>query len=57
MAKSYFFDEVIFQVQSAFGPCRLIIDNIPLAYKSMHVIKNKKKGTEGYCAVKLDMPQ
>jgi hypothetical protein len=57
MAKSYFFYEVIFQVQSAFGPCRLIVDNILLAYKSMHVIKNKKKGTEGYCAVKLDMPQ
>jgi hypothetical protein len=57
MAKSYFFDEVIFQVQSAFVPRRLIIDNILLAYESMHAIKNKKKGTGGYCAVKLDMPQ
>ena len=42
--------DVIYQVQTAFVPGHLIADNILLAYESMHTIKNKKKGKEGYCA-------
>jgi hypothetical protein len=34
---------------------RLITDNILLAYECTHFMKSKKKGKDGYAAVKLDM--
>lgn len=46
---------VISSNQSAFVPGRLISDNILIAYELTHFLKNKKRGTESYAAVKLDM--
>lgn len=47
--------KVICQAQSAFVPGRLISDNILVAYELTHYMRQKKKGQEGYAAVKLDM--
>ena len=48
-------DDVISPVHSAFVRGSLISDNILLTHESMHMIKNKKEGKWGYCAVKSDM--
>jgi len=47
--------EMISPAQSAFVPGRLISNNILIAYELTHYMKQKKKGKEGYAAVKLDM--
>ncbi|XP_060969635.1 uncharacterized protein LOC133036885 [Cannabis sativa] len=46
---------VISPTQSAFIPGCLILDNIMIAFEVMHYLKRKRKGKEGYMALKLDL--
>ena len=41
--------------QSAFVPGRLIIDNIGVAFETLHFLKHQKSSHHGYAAIKLDM--
>ncbi|XP_073137930.1 uncharacterized protein [Henckelia pumila] len=46
---------VIDETQSAFVPGRLISDNVILGFEATHWIRSRKKGKDGYAALKLDM--
>lgn len=48
-------ESFISENQSAFMKGRLISDNVMIAYKIMHFMKRKRRGKEGYMALKLDM--
>ena len=50
-----FLPEIISPMQNAFVPGRLISDNFLVAFESYHAIKNRRVGSYGTCAVKLDM--
>lgn len=46
---------VVSENQSSFISGRLISDNVLISYEVMHYLKRKKRGKEGYMALKLDM--
>ena len=41
--------------QSAFVPRRLIIDNVLVAYETLHAMHNRRSGRRGYMALKLNV--
>ena len=47
--------ELVSESQSAFMSDRLITDNILVAIKTLHHLKNKRNGKMGFMALKLDM--
>uniref|UniRef100_A0A8I6YBQ1 Reverse transcriptase domain-containing protein n=1 Tax=Hordeum vulgare subsp. vulgare TaxID=112509 RepID=A0A8I6YBQ1_HORVV len=47
--------DVISENQSAVIPCRLITDNVLIAYEVSHYLMNKRNGKYGVAAVKADM--
>ncbi|XP_019160043.1 PREDICTED: uncharacterized protein LOC109156647 [Ipomoea nil] len=48
-------DSIISHAQSAFIPCRSIIDNVLIAFESTHALTRNKGSRGGYCALKVDM--
>ena len=46
---------VIFDVQSAFIPDKLIIDDTTVTFEMLHRMRNRRKGKTSHMAVKLDI--
>ncbi|XP_042944540.1 uncharacterized protein LOC122278417 [Carya illinoinensis] len=46
---------IIAPTQSAFVPGRMILDNVIVAFETLHSMSIKGKGQQGYMAIKLDM--
>ncbi|XP_028115672.1 uncharacterized protein LOC114313490 [Camellia sinensis] len=49
------FPSVISESQCAFGPGRLLTNNVLIAFENFHWLKNRCNGSDGYMALKLDM--
>ena len=47
--------KIITEHQSAFTKDHLILDNIIIAFESLHCMQNHKSEKDGYMALKLDM--
>ena len=47
--------DIISPTQSAFVPGHLIIDNVLVAYETLHTMQGRKKGKKGSVALKLDI--
>ena len=47
--------QLISDHQSAFMSDRLILDNILVAFETLHYMRNHNKGKSGFMALKLDM--
>nr|XP_027081023.1 uncharacterized protein LOC113703745 [Coffea arabica] len=48
-------DNCISKNQAAFVPGRQILDNVIVSHEYMHYLKNKRQGSQGFMALKLDM--
>lgn len=46
---------IISPYQSVFVPGRLISDNSLVAFEISHFLKRRRRGTKGFCSLKLDM--
>ena len=46
---------VVSKTQSAFVPGRMIIDNVLIAFETLHHMHNQRSGKMGSMALKLDM--
>ena len=47
--------DIISPTQSAFVSCRLITDNVIVAYEALHSMHVRKKGKTGSLALNLDV--
>lgn len=45
----------MFEHQSAFMTDYLILDNVMVAFETLHYMRNHSSGSTGYMALKLDM--
>lgn len=45
----------MFEHQSAFMTDYLILDNVMVAFETLHYMRNHSSGNTGYMALKLDM--
>ena len=50
-----FLPSLIYEHQSTFAKERLILDNIMVAFETLHHMKNHNSGKHGFMAIKLDM--